>query len=169
MHRSVSGPVCTMKFRKLSMEKTYNHLIRFPQLTACFPGPLMVCMHAIALHLYSVIVLCAVDHKLSSFANIQIRLKIWMEQTRGFLPLDLLLDVSVQLKCKIVDKVEILKRHEEEFIVIKKEMIQYFHFYIDVIIPKLKAEIKDLEGYLAHTWQQKIYYHYYRSFLITSS
>ena len=59
-----------------------------------------------------------------------------------------ILDISVRLKCKIVDKLKILKRHEEELGVVKEEMIQYLKFYQNVIIPKLKSQIKDLEAYL---------------------
>lgn len=58
--------------------------------------------------------------------------------------------MSVRLKCKIVDKFKILKRHEEELGVVKKEMIQYLKFYKNVIIPGLKSQIEDLEAYLVH-------------------
>lgn len=58
-----------------------------------------------------------------------------------------ILDISVRLKCKIVDKFQILKRHEEELSLIKKEMIQYLKFYKDTI-SQLKSQVKDLEVYL---------------------
>ncbi|CAB3983367.1 Hypothetical predicted protein [Paramuricea clavata] len=54
-------------------------------------------------------------------------------------------DISVRLKCKIMDKFEHLKRLDEELILIKKEMLQYLKYYKDIVISKLKTEIKDLE------------------------
>lgn len=58
---------------------------------------------------------------------------------------NLFLDISVRLKCKIVDKFEHLRRLDEELILIKKEMLQYLKYYKDTVIAKLKTEIKDLE------------------------
>ena len=58
---------------------------------------------------------------------------------------NLFLDISVRLKCKIVDKFEHLRRLDEELIIIKKEMLQYLKYYKDTVIAKLKTEIKDLE------------------------
>ena len=60
----------------------------------------------------------------------------------------MILDISVRLKCKIVDKFEILKRHEEEVGIIKKEIIQiqYLKFYKNVVIPEPKSQIKDFEA-----------------------
>ena len=58
---------------------------------------------------------------------------------------NLFLDISVRLKCKIVDKFEDLRRLDEELILIKKEMLQYLKYYKDTVIAKLKTEIKDLE------------------------
>ncbi|XP_046861276.1 uncharacterized protein LOC124454530 [Xenia sp. Carnegie-2017] len=54
-------------------------------------------------------------------------------------------EISVRLKCKIVDKFEHLERLEEELILIKQEMSNYLRYYKDIVIPKLKAEVKDME------------------------
>lgn len=62
-----------------------------------------------------------------------------------------ILDISVRLKCKVVDKFEILKRHEEELDLIKKEIIRYLKYYKD-IVPQMKSQINDLEAYLVQGW-----------------
>ena len=77
-----------------------------------------------------------------------------------------ILDVSVGLKCKIVDRFEMLERHEE-LELIKREMIQYLKFYKDVIF-QLKIQIKALEDFVVQGLYFSILYENVLIFMIHS-
>ncbi|XP_046862723.1 uncharacterized protein LOC124456287 isoform X2 [Xenia sp. Carnegie-2017] len=51
-------------------------------------------------------------------------------------------------ECSLVDGMfpwTLNERLEEELILIKQEMSNYLRYYKDIVIPKLKAEVKDME------------------------
>ena len=49
-----------------------------------------------------------------------------------------ILDTPIRIKRLIVEKHEIMKRWEEEVSLLKKEMVNFLSWYMDVEIPRLK-------------------------------
>ena len=57
-----------------------------------------------------------------------------------------ILETPIRLKRMIVGKHEIMKRWEEEVSLLKKEMVNFISWYMDVEIPRLKKVAEGMQA-----------------------
>ena len=55
----------------------------------------------------------------------------------------------MRIKKVIVEKHEMIKRWDEEITLVKKEMVNFVLFYMDVTIPQLERTVVELQDKLA--------------------
>ena len=59
---------------------------------------------------------------------------------------DLILDTPIRIKRMVVEKHEIMKRWEEEVLLLKKEMVNFISWYMDVESPRLKKVAEGMQA-----------------------
>ena len=57
-----------------------------------------------------------------------------------------ILDTPIRIKRMVVEKHEIMKRWEEEVSLLKKEMVNFISWYMDVEIPRLKKFAEEMQA-----------------------
>lgn len=57
-----------------------------------------------------------------------------------------ILDTPIRIKRMVVEKHEIMKRWEEEVSLLKKEMVNFISWYMDVEIPRLKKFAEGMQA-----------------------